>query len=224
MSLAEILKWLHIICGSIVMVLGLMQMILPKKGIVHRRIGKLYFILMILVFLTSFPQAVLAKNWFLASVGLFTLYLVLSGYRFANNKSNLRTNTSDKLICFLGLLSGFCLVGLTIYFLLYGAGAIAVVPGIFGIILLLNSFADFRYLFMNADPGKHGKMRWFFNHISRMIASYIAATTAFLVNVQPFGSNVINWILPTIAGTILIIAISKHYEKKFNITSKKVSV
>lgn len=223
MAWNEILRWIHILSGSIVLILGLAQMILAKKGPVHRSIGKTYFILMIVIFLTSFPLSIQSQNWFLASVGLFSLHLVLSGYRFANNKKNDRNFIWDKLICYLGLFSALCLIGLTVYFFMNGEIGFAIVPGIFGLILFLNSISDFKFIFLNSELGKHGKMRWFFNHLSRMIASYIAAMTAFLVNVQPFGSNIINWIFPTIAGTIFIIAISKFYEKKFNLIKGKVN-
>jgi len=223
MTITKILKWSHILFGSIVLILGLAQMILPKKGEVHRGIGKAYFILMILVFLTSFPQAILSHNWFLASVELFALYLVLSSYCFSTKKTNLRANIWDKLICFLWIFSGIFLIRLTIYFFIDGANGFAFVSGIFGLMLLLNAFTDFKFPFMNAGLGQYGKMRWFFNHLSRMITSYIVAKTAFLLNVQRFGSNVINWIFPTIVGTIFIITLSRFYEKKFTTTAGKVS-
>jgi hypothetical protein len=44
-----------------------------------------------------------------------------------------------------------------------------------------------------------------------MVGSYIAAVTAFLANVQPFGNTFLNWLLPTGIGTAFIwIQIGKY--------------
>ena len=65
------------------------------------------------------------------------------------------------------------------------------------------------------------KMYWLFEHYGRMYISMIAAFSAFSAIQQPFSNQIVNWLWPTLAGTIILVILGKHYDKKYNIVSKR---
>ncbi len=210
-------KAIHISSGALVLLLGLIQMILPKKGIVHRRVGKAYFYLMVVIFFTALPPAVYAGNWFLACVSLFSLYLVWTGRRYAFNRTLSAVSIKDKLITLFGFAAAFGMYLVAILFFMKKESGMAFVPIVFGTLVLLGSIQDMMYFFFNKPEARFGKMHWYFFHLTRMIGSYIAAVTAFIVNVQPLGSHWFHWIWPTILGSIVIAGFTRFYMKKFQL-------
>lgn len=59
-----------------------------------------------------------------------------------------------------------------------------------------------------------------YEHYTRMYISYIAAITAFSAIQNIFGIALINWILPTVIGTLLIILTGRFYDKKKGISER----
>ena len=210
-------KFIHILCGILVLIIGLWQMIMPKKGKLHRTAGKVYFALMIVIFFTALPPAIYSGNWFLASVSIFSLFLVWTGQRYGNNKAKGQGSLPDKWITIFGFLSSIFLFIITVLFLLKGNGWFSLVPFVFGLLLFLGSFEDYKYHFLKLNAKRFGNMHWYFMHFTRMIGSYIAATTAFLVNVQLLGDGWYVWLAPTLAGTLFIVILTRYYRKKFNL-------
>jgi uncharacterized membrane protein len=207
----------HVACGALVLLLGLLQMILRKSGRIHRTLGNIYFYAMVVIFFTSFPISIIHSKWFLTFVAVFSLHLVWTGQRQARFKESLHNLNVDKAIAIGGLVCGIAMLILAVIFLLNGNGGFAIVPSAFGLILLLNVRQDFKLFFSKEKNTSLPKMHWLFHHISRMIGSYIAAVTAFLANVQPFGESWINWILPTLIGSVIITFFIRFYKKKFNL-------
>lgn len=212
-------KFIHIACGVLVLILGLAQMILPKKGRLHRGIGKTYFVLMVIIFFTALPPAVYSGNWFLASVSFFSFYLVLTGQRYGSKKAQGQGLMTDKVITIFGFLSSIMLFAVTVLLFLKGYGGFGIVPFVFGLLVFLGSFEDYKYHFLQWNAKRFGNMHWYFMHFTRMIGSYIAATTAFLVNVQLLGDGWYVWLMPTLLGTIFLVALTRHYRKKFKLIS-----
>jgi hypothetical protein len=83
----------------------------------------------------------------------------------------------------------------------------------FGIIMFFNSFND-RNIFKNEYLISASKIIFLRRHIGMAIGSYIAATTAFLVNNITFNPAWVLWILPTIIGTLLISKVLNKLPKK----------
>ncbi len=216
-SLIKLTLNIHVACGALVLLLGLLQMLLRKSGRVHRTLGKIYFYAMVVIFFTSFPVSIIHSKWFLTFVAVFSLHLVWTGQRQAHFKESKHNLMADKAIAIGGLICGIAMLAIAAVLLLNGNSGFAIVPFAFGLILLLNVKQDFKLFFSKEKNTNPPKMHWFFHHISRMIGSYIAAVTAFLANVQPFGESWINWILPTIIGTFIIVFFIRFYKKKFNI-------
>ena len=86
----------------------------------------------------------------------------------------------------------------------------------FGFIAFMMSFQDSQKFWLGKTSKRYQKRDWFFSHIVRMGASYIAATTAFAVTNLNYWSPIYNWLIPTVIGSILISRVSSNYYKKFN--------
>ncbi len=210
----EFILHTHGICGVLIFALGILQIFLPKKGMRHRLLGRLYVILW-------FPLIISGGylgSWPITALGALGLYCALTGWRFAQTKK-LILSPIDKTI----VLTGFILV----ITLLFGAGYLfllgyvefGIIISVFSVIFGLYVFTDVREVILgqkvrqlHSDP-----MYWFFEHYTRMYISMIAALTAFSALQQLFPNQLVNWLWPTVAGTVAIIALSKFYRKKFGI-------
>ncbi len=210
-------KFIHIACGGLVLLFGLIQMLLPKGGKLHRAMGTLYYWLMLVICITALPPSIYFGNWFLASVSLFTFYLVYTGKRYAANRLGQQSFFIDKLITVVafGLVAAMYVVG--VIFVKKGSAGMSLAPFIFGSLILGGAIQDAKYFFLKQSEERYGKMHWYFRHMTRMIASYIGAITAFVVNVQPLGPHWIHWIWPTVLGTFVIVLFSKYYKRKFKL-------
>lgn len=212
----SVTKPLHIGIGAIILITGLLQLLLPKHGKRHRLLGQLYFWSMILSFLTAFPSSIIDKQYFLAIVGLFSIYLSFTGGRFAMLKSSQPLSLFDRVGLLFFFISSLLMAAFAIFLLAKGSASGGLVVGVFAIIFCSGTFRDLYYVFIVKKPElMYGGMNWLFNHIGRIIGSYIAAITAFLVNVQPFGSHVVNWLLPTLLGSFLIARYLKKYKARY---------
>ena len=210
----ETVLWIHAGSGLIALAAGIIPMISKKGGTAHNISGLVYFYCMMSVVVTAMPLAYVKANFFLASIAIFSFYMCFTGYRFTKLKPGSSPNLLDKII------SGFTLItavgmltvgGIAIF---NGVQFTGIVLAVFGIICLLMSISDFKRYFSKDEPGK---MDWFFSHLGRMIGSYIATLTAFAAQNSPIQPGIINWLGPTVIGTIVIVLMSRHFKKKFNL-------
>lgn len=58
------------------------------------------------------------------------------------------------------------------------------------------------------------KLDWYFEHFTIMCISFIASVTAFTLIQDIFGDNTLNFLMPTVIGTVLIVIATKFYKKK----------
>jgi hypothetical protein len=115
---------------------------------------------------------------------------------------------------FLLFLSGF------LFPLRMGVGVIPVAGHAVSIVSVVFGFIGMRMgvgsLLSFLKPSKD-KMFWWFDHMQGMIASYIAAMTAFsAVNLSRwFGAAWWVWLWPTMLGVPMIFLWSRYYKRKF---------
>ncbi len=216
-------KFIHIACGGLVLLFGLLQMLLPKGGKLHRAMGTLYYWLMLVICITALPPSIYFGNWFLASVSLFTFYMVWTGKRYAANRDGQQSFLIDKIMTIVAFALVVAMYVVAAMFVKKGATGMAVAPVVFGTLILGGAVQDFKYFFLKQYDERYGKMQWYFMHIARMIGSYIAAITAFVVNVQPLGPHWIHWVWPTVVGTFVIVAFSRFYARKFKLGMYAIS-
>lgn len=204
--------YVHIACGILVLLCGLLQIALTKGTTFHRYNGRVYFWSITGVVVTGFIIGSLT----IVFIGLFGYYYALTGYRYALLKNKAHT-LFDKIVILCGLF-------VSVAMLIEGGGYVfkrdipqAIILLLFGLLFIINVVPDVLKYVLNANtkPGKHGERSWWFEHFGRMYISYIMALTAFAVINNIFRIFILNWILPTIIGTVLIAATRRMYMKRF---------
>ena len=201
---------IHILFGFVALFVAPGAMLTHKGGPWHRRWGKAYFWCMAVVALTAIVLSLLRPGLFLLLVAVFSFYLALTGYRVLYRKTPRHgANILDWVGTVLMLLGGIALVSYGAYLLTSSSfGTVAITFGGIGLLLAISDARAFRH------PSSD-KRAWWFTHMRRMLAAYIATVTAFsAVNFQ-FLPPLARWLWPAVAGTIGIFAWVHHYRKKF---------
>lgn len=204
--------FVHIACGILVLLCGLLQIALTKGTTFHRYNGRVYFWSITGVILTGFVIGSLV----IVFIGLFGYYYALTGYRYALLKNKTHA-FFDRVVILCGL---FVSIGMLIEgcnFLLERNIPEAIILLLFGALFITNVIPDLlKYVLdMEGKPSKYGKRKWWFEHFGRMYISYIMALTAFSVINNIFRIFILNWILPTVIGTTLIAVTRRVYVKRF---------
>lgn len=194
---------LHIAGGMTALVTGLFAIIAEKGKRLHRISGKLYFWGMLLTCASALYISITKQNLFLLHIGLFSLYMVYSGFRSIQNKA-LHPSLLDWLMLIMAAVNGL--------FMIYSLKIILMVFGGIGTWLAFNDLKIFINLIKSQSIAKH---IWLTRHIGAMLGSYIATSTAFIVvNIQMTDYPWIPWLAPTVIGTPLIAYWTKRYTPK----------
>jgi hypothetical protein len=207
---------IHILCGGVALLVAPGAMVTGKGGLWHRRWGKIYFWAMAGVALTAVALSLIRPGLFLLLVAVFSFYLAFTGYRVLYRKTPRQAaNAADWAGAALMLVGGLGLVG-------YGANLLrassfGVVAVVFGGIGLLLAAADVR-VFLRPPADKRA---WWFTHMTRMMAAYIATVTAFSAVTFEFLPPVLRWLWPTALGTAGTLLWVRHYRKKFEAATVK---
>ncbi len=196
----EIIKSLslgHAGFGAISLLAGLIGLIARKGGFTHRISGRIYFYSMAITIFVAIFVALMPnhKSPFLIAVGIFSAYMLIVGFRAIRFSRKKKVLFIDKVVSYLMVAVGLTMI-LYPVIVLKKIHIVLAVFGAIGIMLAigdLRSYANEQKLYAN----------WKSMHLSRMIGSYIAATTAFVV-VNNVGPWYVNWFAPGVAGTILI--------------------
>lgn len=198
----HVLRYTHIAVGGGALVLGMLQMALRHGGARHRALGRFYVLCMMLSFATSFPLSLYTANIFLSIIGIFSFYMALTGQRLYVAAMHGGFSSVDKALSVLFAFSALLMAAFSAYYFARGASNAGIVLGVFTAIFGSMTIADLRDMWDKNRPNV--RSYWKYRHIGRMVGSYIAAVTAFLANVEPFGSTLLNWLLPTAIGTTFI--------------------
>lgn len=189
-------------------------MIIAKGTPQHQLVGRWFVRGMLAAGGSSFVLSVLHPNHFLFMVGVFTVYMVLTGQRYLLFKSAThQANWVDWSFTIAMLLAGLWFISL---------GSLNVWKGnYFGVVFV--TFGGFGLNYVRIDlknfRGKsHLKNFWLSDHIQRMVGGFIASSTAFLVvNAKYFPEAIpmlVYWLLPTVVLTPLLIKWAQKYEVK----------
>ena len=197
----KILIYIHACLGGIGLITGIGSLIVKKGSGIHTKMGKLFSIGMLGSSLISIPVSLMPhhENLFLLLIGLFTVYLVLSGNRAIAFKTKVKADWIDKIISGGMLFFSGLMVIIGSYKALNGV-SMGVLYLFFGGFGLLLSIKDFKF-YKNTTKVKNA---WLVTHIGKMVGALIASITAFFIAGLGIG-NIIAWTLPTLIGTLYII-------------------
>ncbi len=171
----EILRWAHLLAGFTAFFVAPVVLGLRKGSAWHRKLGLIYFFPMSFAAGTAAFLAAARGNTPFIFIGLFSLYLGISGYRALRFKPDYQASGFDRafagaaIAAFLGML----IYGGTQITRSLGTGIPLLAFGTVGLILAIG---DWRRLGAERRPSA-----WLFGHMSGMVSSYIAAVSAFSV-------------------------------------------
>ncbi len=221
MSLAQfftVFIAIHVISGMIGLIAGTISVIAKKGGKIHKTSGKVFFYAMMFAGGSGIVASVLPEHYnpFLFVVGLFSIYLVLTGYRAlkftkVKTKAQLRP---DSILAW-GMIVVAVLMVLFGSYVILKIDTIGIVLIIFGVIAFLNGYNDLK-AFSDIKTLRTKALRL---HIGKISGGYIAAFTAFLVTNQVLPA-LLSWLLPTVFGIVFITYwLRKTRRKKKVVTS-----
>ena len=232
-SPVRVVLWLHIAFGFAAFAIAPVALVTAKGGPAHRRWGRAYFWAMTGVAATALVLSAVLPILFLALVAVFSFYAAFAAYRVLHLK-DLHTGGRPKAIDWVA--GGVTLVGsLTLGTLgvaepgLMGIGVVhvagrpvSVVAVAFGVVGVGLAVLTLRHFVRRPRE----KMFWWYAHMQGMLASYVAAWSAFsAVNLtRIFGPVWWVWLWPTLLGTPLIIIWIAYYKSKFGARSKREAV
>ncbi len=203
----QVLILLHAGLGGIALLSGTIAIITKKGRLAHKRSGKVFHFSMLSSALLALLITFLPGHYnpFLFSIGVFTTYFLLGGYRALRYRQPDFVPKFDRITS-LTMLT--CAVGMILIPLLY-QGQVDVVLTVFGGISIVFVMRD---LSLYRDPKKL-REAWLRLHISKMSGAYIASVSAFLV-VNEIFHYYLNWLLPTLLGSIYIAFWTRKTRRK----------
>ena len=208
-------KLIQAICGYAVFAIAILQFVLKKSGMLHKRLGHLYLIAWFGIVVTG----AIIGHVLITFLGILGLYFAYTGAVFAHVKSDVFP-AYGKAIVWFGVLSSFGLLVMTVVAYIYANYFMVIIGFFFSAIFGYNTAIDLKeFVFGKKHRKGFGKKQnWFFEHFTRMIVSFIAAMTAFSSIQGVFGEgSILNWLLPTFIGTTCIFLTVRHYKKKMKI-------
>lgn len=204
--LFKILLYTHISSGMLALLTGAVTLAIEKGGKLHRRLGLVFFVAMLAVSFSALAISVLTDNKFLLAIAVFSFYMNYTGYRALQNKA-----FKYQWFDWLPLLAGGIMAG----FMITTLNTVLVV---FGALLAIMVVQDMLKQTRGEEVLKQARRRKVLDHISRMVGTYIATTTAFLVvNVKNVNPAWLPWLIPTFIGTPFIFYWSAKWKKKLKI-------
>ena len=194
---------IHIGFGILALVAVPVLLVLPKGDRRHARLGLGYVVGMTGVFLTTLLLVVLKPNPFLFAVGLFSFYLVFSGWRAARQGRG-ANGWLDRAAAAAMAVTGLAMVALGGWGHATDGNARMAVMAVFGLIGGLFAIEDLR-----GALGQTGRAR-IARHLGRMLGGTIATLTAVaVVNLAAWPTLVV-WLGPTVLLTPLIALWSRR--------------
>lgn len=112
-QLAKILiHYIHAPLGGVALLAGAVALTVKKGSNIHKKSGKIFFYSMLISAIAAFIIAVLPnhENLFLFSIGLFSIYFLISGLRSLKYKQKKFNSKIDKFIACSILATGLSMI------------------------------------------------------------------------------------------------------------------
>ncbi len=206
----KILLVIHIIAGSVGLITGTINIARKKGDKLHKNVGLFFLYGMLINGFAGLLMTLIHSNPFLFIVGIFSIYMAATGQRYLSLKGLLKGEKAKNIDWILSSTMLLFGIGFVIYgiLLLVSSNNFGIVLLVFGFISISMVYQDFK----NYKGQNSIKNFWLLVHIQRMIGSYIAAATAFLVVNNTILPGIVAWLLPTLILTPLIFKWSNKYK------------
>ena len=195
---------LHVLFGTVALVVAPLALIVRKGGRWHRRCGKAFILAMAVVLFSAGFLWQERGHLFLVPLGAITAYLLFNGTRVIARRKRRRPDEIDDRA------DGLAAAAATVYLgtsaanpLLREIGPALIGIGGIGLAFGLNELLGFR--------GPRSKTGWLLAHLSAMIAAYASAATAFIVINAHAVPMMLRWTVPVAVAGVLIAAYALRY-------------
>lgn len=218
-SFIALLLIIHVTGGMAGLISGAVNIINKKGGKYHHLFGKIFVGSMFTATISGTILAFIRENSFLFLIGIFSFYLAFSGYRtLSHKKIGIPSiyKPIDYSVALLTAIFAIVMIVMGLGFNANGNFTFNPILLVFGTVSLIYGAGDI-LIFRGIRKVKSEKHHWFFNHIIRMMASYISAVTAFLVVNITFLPSIVIWLGPSVVGSVIISIFVKKYKRKFGI-------
>ena len=206
LAIEKPLLYLHILAGFISLAIAYVLLFIKKGNKRHKKLGMIYVYGMTTIFVTAIPLSLLGEfNPFLFVIAIFSFYLAFSGYRQGRDRNGARGQIDKVLGVFITATSIlFYSMAMSLYLI---EDSMWITSVVFGSIALGMGINDFRRMKIDERPDFYDRTNL---HLNLMLAGTIATTTAFIVTLNPFSIDWLNWVAPTFVGTPIIIYFSRR--------------
>ena len=198
----------HIITGSIALLLGLTALLSRKGGIIHNKVGMWFLIFISAVIFTGLIGVfVFGRNTFLLVITILSGYVSFSGYRILK----LKANTPKKVDVLAAAVSLLILVYFLYYFKSIGMiWSPIIIYSTVGALLIVISYDFLRYLITRKNY-KENRI-WIYEHIYKMTSAFSALLSAFIGTIfekyQPHSQYI-----PSALGLLIILGFMLYVYK-----------
>jgi hypothetical protein len=204
----DLVTILHVACGTVVLAVAPAALLVRKGGRWHRNWGLAFAGAMALVIATAAFMWQPYGHAFLLFLDVLCAYLVFSGYRTILRR---RRKSKDALADGIDLTAAALVLGSAAALVILGLTAQT--PLMRSIALVLFALAAIGASFAGLDMKSvlvrtHSRIGWLLSHFSAMIAAYISAVTAFCVINFHGVPMTLRWLVPSVAGSLVITAFS----------------
>jgi len=196
-KIAQVITLIHAGFGGVALAAGGLALVFTKGTTAHKRSGKVFYYTMLFSALVAIVIAVLPdhESPFLFSIGVFSTYFLLSGYRSLNFKRAKFNVRVDKVLAYMIILTGVTMISYPLVL----NGKLNIILCVFGAIGLIFGFRDLSIF----KDSQRLRRDWKKLHLGKMLGGYIAAVSAFFV-VNTVLPGIWNWFVPGIVGGVYI--------------------
>jgi hypothetical protein len=216
MTIISVLKFVHVVAGTVSLAALGIPLLSRKGGPLHRRAGWIYAAAIGVIVATTWILCALrlfdpdrsndAMTLVMAFLGLLTANAVVTGLRVlrAKERAGRHTNPFD-----IGSSAALGLASLAL-----GGYAFQQGSGLFTALAAIGGFrAGDQIRYWLRPPGE--RMHWWQEHLANMVTSGIAALTAFLLLFVSTKYSLNLWLAPGVVGGAGIILWQRYYRRKF---------
>jgi hypothetical protein len=213
------LTFLHVVCGTIALVVAPAAILARKGGAWHRRWGTGFLIAMAVVLFTAGFLWQAHGHLFLLPLAAVSAYLLFNGRRVIVRRRRSRPDEIEDRIDVVAACAAMVAGAAVLYLGVAAPNALLLTlrPALIGIGTIAIAFACNDILGFSARRTKTG---WLLSHFAAMIAAYVSAVTAFVVINEHSVPMILRWLVPSAIGAALIVGYTLRRVRVFETTAE----